>query len=79
MTTQVNKKRLPANVDIGDVVWLSTVNLSLPPKMSRKLAARWIGPFSVLAKVGAAAFKLELPKELSKLHPVFHVSLLKKV
>ena len=79
MTTQSNKKRLSADVDAGDEVWLSTANLSLPSKLSRKLAARWIGPFPVLAKVGAAAFKLGLPKELSKLHPVFHVSLLKKV
>ncbi len=79
MATQSNKKRLPADVDVGDEVWLSSANLNLPPSLSRKLAARWIGPFKVLAKVGAAAFKLDLPKELSRLHPVFHVSLLKKV
>ena len=28
--------------------------------------------------MGAASFRLELPAELARLHPVFHVSLLKK-
>ncbi|GJS43479.1 putative reverse transcriptase domain-containing protein [Tanacetum coccineum] len=32
----------------------------------------------VLAKVGAVAYKLELPKELSRVHNTFHVSNLKK-
>nr|GEV21494.1 putative reverse transcriptase domain-containing protein [Tanacetum cinerariifolium] len=32
----------------------------------------------VLAKVGAIAYKLELPQELSKVHNTFHVSNLKK-
>ena len=65
-------------MDIGDMVWLASGNLHLPPHLSRKFAARWLGPYKVLAKVGAVAFKLELPKELQKLHPVFHASLLKK-
>ncbi|GKC17847.1 hypothetical protein Tco_1014629 [Tanacetum coccineum] len=32
----------------------------------------------VLAKVGAVAYKLELPQELSRVHSIFHVSNLKK-
>ncbi|GJX83041.1 hypothetical protein Tco_0332522 [Tanacetum coccineum] len=35
-------------------------------------------PFKVLKKVGAIAYKLELPQELSKVHNTFHVSNLKK-
>ncbi|GJQ92638.1 hypothetical protein Tco_0003777 [Tanacetum coccineum] len=34
--------------------------------------------FQVLAKVGAVAYKLELPQELSRVHNTFHVSNLKK-
>ncbi|GJX61320.1 putative reverse transcriptase domain-containing protein [Tanacetum coccineum] len=34
--------------------------------------------FQVLAKVGAVAYKLELPRELSRVHNTFHVSNLKK-
>ncbi|GKG18301.1 hypothetical protein Tco_0372599, partial [Tanacetum coccineum] len=36
------------------------------------------GPFKVLKKVGAVAYKLELPQELSRVHSTFHVSNLKK-
>ncbi|GKC10615.1 putative reverse transcriptase domain-containing protein [Tanacetum coccineum] len=43
-----------------------------------KLNPRYVGPFKVLAKVGAVAYKLELPQELSSVHNTFHVSNLKK-
>ncbi len=78
MTAQHNKKRRPAEVAIDDLVWLATGNLSMPAGLSRKLAAKWIGPYKVLAKVGPVAVRLELPVELQKLHPVFHVSMVKK-
>ncbi|GJW05192.1 putative reverse transcriptase domain-containing protein [Tanacetum coccineum] len=38
----------------------------------------YVGPFKVLEKVGSVAYKLELPKELSRFHNTFHVSNLKK-
>nr|GEU96768.1 putative reverse transcriptase domain-containing protein [Tanacetum cinerariifolium] len=43
-----------------------------------KLNPRYVRPFKVLAKVGAIAYKLELPQELSRVHNTFHVSNLKK-
>ncbi|GKA79174.1 hypothetical protein Tco_0785770 [Tanacetum coccineum] len=43
-----------------------------------KLNPRYVGPFKVLEKVGDVAYKLELPKELSRVHNTFHVSNLKK-
>ncbi|GKG22382.1 hypothetical protein Tco_0387685, partial [Tanacetum coccineum] len=44
-----------------------------------KLNLRYVGPFKVLKKVGAVAYKLELPQELSsRVHNTFHVSNLKK-
>ncbi|GKB71445.1 putative reverse transcriptase domain-containing protein [Tanacetum coccineum] len=39
---------------------------------------RYVGLFKVLEKVGAVAYKLELPEELSRVHNTFHVSNLKK-
>ncbi|GJT90832.1 putative reverse transcriptase domain-containing protein [Tanacetum coccineum] len=38
----------------------------------------YVGPFKVLKKVGAVAYKVELPQELSRVHNTFHVSNLKK-
>nr|GEU64005.1 putative reverse transcriptase domain-containing protein [Tanacetum cinerariifolium] len=37
-----------------------------------KLNPRYVGPFKVLAKVGDVAYKLELPKEMSRVHNTFH-------
>ena len=43
-----------------------------------KLSPRYIGPFEVLKSVGEVAYELALPPGLSGVHPVFHVSMLKK-
>ena len=42
-----------------------------------KLQSKSYGPFRVIAKVGAVAYKLLLPDDAA-IHPVFHVSQLKK-
>nr|GEW07476.1 putative reverse transcriptase domain-containing protein [Tanacetum cinerariifolium] len=38
----------------------------------------YIGPFKILKRIGPVAYKLELPKELSNVHNIFHISNLKK-
>ena len=43
-----------------------------------KLSPRYIGPYKITKRVGQVAYELELPQELSMVHPVFHVSMLRK-
>lgn len=43
-----------------------------------KLSPRFIGPYEILRRIGEVAYELALPPSLSAVHPVFHVSMLRK-
>lgn len=61
---------------VGTQVLLSTKHLALKNPGTKKLMPKWVGPFEVTRAVGNVAYKLNLPVNM-KVHPVFHVSLLK--
>uniref|UniRef100_A0A1A8N4P2 Chromo domain-containing protein n=1 Tax=Nothobranchius pienaari TaxID=704102 RepID=A0A1A8N4P2_9TELE len=61
----------------GDRVWVSTRNMRLPAG-SRKLAARFVGPYPVEKVINPVAYRIRLPRPL-KVHPFFHVSQLRPV
>jgi hypothetical protein len=46
-------------------------------KKDNKLSPKYYGPYKVLQNIGTMAYKLEFPAS-SQVHPVFHVSCLKK-
>ncbi|XP_024021300.1 uncharacterized protein LOC112091545 [Morus notabilis] len=43
-----------------------------------KLPPRYVGPFPIVQRVGVVAYRLALLPELSHVHDVFHVSMLRK-
>ena len=42
-----------------------------------KLSPRFIGPFEILERMGAVAYRLALPPSMSGVHEVLHVSMLR--
>ncbi|XP_070032262.1 uncharacterized protein [Nicotiana tomentosiformis] len=44
-----------------------------------KLSLRYVGPYIIIQRIVHVAYMLELPPEMSLVHPVVHVSMLKKV
>ena len=59
---------------IGDKVWLESYNLSTDAP-SKKLAAKRLGPYTILELVGPASYRLDIPVSW-KVHNIFHVGLL---
>jgi len=69
-------RRLPIPpFQVGDTVWLDSRNIKTT-RPSKKLDHRFLGPFPIVEKVSSHAFRLGLSLALSRIHPVFHVSLL---
>jgi len=42
------------------------------------LSPRYIGPFEIVERIGALAYRLALPPSLEGVHDVFHVSQLRR-
>jgi hypothetical protein len=80
MKHQADKGRSERQFQEGELVFVKLqpyVQLSLAPRANQKLAFKFFGPFQVLKRIGSIAYKLALPPG-SSIHPVFHVSQLKK-
>jgi hypothetical protein len=73
-----DQHRTAVEFEVGDRVLLATKHLQLlgPDNQARKLLPRFVGPFVVTKRIGKVSYALDLP-ETMKVHPVFHVSLLK--
>ena len=73
-------KRKDVSFSPRDLVFLKVSHMKGVMRFGKKdkLAPRYIGPFEIKSRVGKVAYRLVLPPELSRIHLVFHVSMLRK-
>ncbi|XP_058732695.1 uncharacterized protein LOC131604261 [Vicia villosa] len=80
MEKQANSKRRPFTFHEGDLVLLKLKpyrQTTVVHRQSQKLAKRYFGPYKVIKRIGSVDYLLDLPSS-SRIHPVVHVSLLRK-
>jgi hypothetical protein len=72
-----NQHRRDLIYQLGDRVLLSTENLRASViSGTPKLLPKYIGPYTIKRKISDTAYELTLPPTM-KIHPVFHIHLLK--
>jgi hypothetical protein len=71
-----DKKRQSVSFQVGDHAYLRVSPMKGIKHfgMKGKLAPRYVGPFHITERCGPAAYRLELPAQLSAVHNIFHVS-----
>ncbi|KAL5525002.1 hypothetical protein ACEPAF_8871 [Sanghuangporus sanghuang] len=62
--------------EMGQKVFLDGRNIKTI-RPTKKMDDKWFGPFEVMERVGASAYKLKIPKTWKHVHPVFNEILLK--
>ena len=66
-TVQANQKQIPATFQEGDLVYLSTKNISLPKGRARKLTLKYLGPFPITKVIKeGTTYQLGLSDKLIK-------------
>ncbi|KAH0738661.1 hypothetical protein KY290_037366 [Solanum tuberosum] len=75
-----NVRRRALEFEVDDWVYLKVSPMKGVMRFGKKgkLSPRYIGPYRIVQRVGSVAYELELPQELAAVHPVFHISMLKK-
>ena len=73
-------RRRDLEFEVGDLVYLKITPMKGVKRFGKKgkLSPHYVGPYRFLSRVGKVAYEVELPTEFSAVHPIFHVSMLKK-
>jgi len=80
MKVQADKHRRDTDYQVGEKVWVKLRpyrQTSTTGEPYSKLGKQYFGPFEITEKLGKVAYQLKLPDD-AKIHPEFHVSVLKK-
>ena len=73
MKNNVDKLRRNLQFEVGELVFLKLRSYrqnSITERLCKKLSARYYGPFKIIEKIGAVAYRLDLPPS-SKIHVDF--------
>ena len=73
-------RRRSLEFEVGDHVFLKVMPKRGVVRFGKrgKLSPRFIGPFEILKTIGVVAYRLALPPNMTGVHEVFHVSMLRK-
>ena len=73
-------RRRDVQFGVGDHVFLQISPMKGVMRFGKKgkLTPRYIGPFEILDRVGNVSYRLALPPNFGHVHPVFHISMLRK-
>jgi hypothetical protein len=71
-----NQHRQHIQFELGDLVMISTHDMKMRT-LAARFKQRWIGQYPVTHGTGAVIYRICLPPNLKRLHPMFHMSKLK--
>jgi hypothetical protein len=77
-TRDANQWRHLSPIEKGDLVYLSTKNISFPKGLARKFLPKFMGPYWILDNFGNNLYQLELLDWMKqcRIHDMFHLSYL---
>ena len=76
----MDEKYRDVHFEVGDLVFIKVSSWKWVMRFGKKekLSSRYICSYEILERIGELAYRLELPSELSQLHNIFHICMLRK-